>query len=160
MRHRTGRAGLLGSGVVGKEVADFLDLHYVMRSAAADWFRPASQAPQCRTILMVDASGFSRGLIRSGLDMAGYTVLEAAGRDEAIATLERHSESIWSSTQRLLLAGGGMRRRPEWRRIPVLPLTDAGDREAMLESIMRLASALAPPAENPAGAAEKEMQLA
>jgi two-component system chemotaxis sensor kinase CheA len=159
VRHRTGRVGLLGSGVVGKEVADFLDLHYVLRSAASDWFRPASQAPQCRTILVVDASGFSRGLIRSGLDMAGYAVLEAAGRDEAIATLERHSVDMVVTSGCSSLAEA-MRRRPEWQRIPVLPLTDAGDREAMLESIMRLASALAPPAENPAGAAEKEMQLA
>ncbi|HXB69852.1 MAG TPA: chemotaxis protein CheW, partial [Candidatus Acidoferrales bacterium] len=41
VRQKTSRKGLLGSGVVGKQVADFLDLNYVIRAAAADWFQDA-----------------------------------------------------------------------------------------------------------------------
>ena len=37
-----------------------------------------------RRILVAEASAFSRGLIRSGLDMAGYRVVEAANLEEAI----------------------------------------------------------------------------
>ena len=33
---------------------------------------------------MADASAFSRGLVRSGLDMADYVVLEAANLDEGL----------------------------------------------------------------------------
>jgi two-component system chemotaxis sensor kinase CheA len=166
VRQRTGRAGLLGSGVVGKHVADFLDLHYVIRSSAADWFRHSHQPAQCLKVLVVDSSGFSRGLIRSGLDMAGYAVLEAASREEAIGSLERHTVDIVVAAEDLPPGGCNslletMRRRPEWARIPVLPLADMGDREAMLESITRLASALTAAADSaPQKVDEKEMQPA
>ena len=39
VRQKTGRKGLLGSAVVGKHVADFVDLNQVIRAAAEDWFR-------------------------------------------------------------------------------------------------------------------------
>jgi two-component system chemotaxis sensor kinase CheA len=150
VRRRTGRAGLLGSGVVGKLVADFLDLHYVIRTAAEDWFRQSGQPERSGRILIADASSFSRGLIRGGLDMAGFTVLEASNRDEALGALERHSVDIVVAALDLPPNGcaslvEAMRRRPEWGRIPVLER----EREAMLESIANLAAAV-----------EKELQPA
>ena len=143
VRRRTGRAGLLGSGVVGKQVADFLDLHYVIRTAAEDWFGQTGQPERSGRILIADASSFSRGLIRGGLDMAGFTVLEAANRDEALGALERHSVDIVVAALDLPPNGcaslvEAMRRRPEWGRIPVLER----EREAMLESIANLAAAV------------------
>jgi two-component system chemotaxis sensor kinase CheA len=94
VRQKSGRKGLLGSAVVGKRVADFLDLNQVIRVAAADWLQPAGASSAGKRILVAEASAFSRGLIRSGLDMAGYQVLEAANLDEALRSLERHPVDI------------------------------------------------------------------
>jgi two-component system, chemotaxis family, sensor kinase CheA len=168
VRQKSTHKGLLGSGVVGKQVADFLDLEHVLRAASADWFESTGEAVKGKTILVAESSAFSRGLIRSGLDMAGYRVLEAANLDEVIRGLEQHPVNVVVTTLDLPPAGGSavlaaMRRRPEWRGIPVLALADsiqqiqerAGqptdfqdsqvkfDRDAMLESVARLASALA-----------------
>ena len=100
--------------------------------------------------------------------MAGYQVLEAANLDEAIRGLEQHPVDIVVAALDLPPKGSSalldeMRGRPEWQGIPVLALADSAeqvraragqpadfqdcqvkfDREAMLESVARLASALA-----------------
>jgi CheY-like chemotaxis protein len=100
--------------------------------------------------------------------MAGYHVLEAANLDEAIRGLEQQPVDIVVTTMALPPNGttallAAMRRRPEWKGIPVLALADsigqiqtpdfqsAGfqdcqskfDKDAMLESLSRLASAIA-----------------
>jgi len=137
VRQGTARAGLLGSGVVGKQVADFLDLTYVIRSASEDWFRPAAAPERTLKILIADPSAFSRGLIRGGLDMAGYSVLEAATCDETIAALERYSVDIVVAASAL---ADSLRAHNEWQHIPVLAPGDF-DREAMLHSIAHLAIA-------------------
>jgi two-component system chemotaxis sensor kinase CheA len=172
IRQKTNRAGMLGSGVVGKQVADFLDLNYVIRAASADWFQANGSQPSAgKRILVAESSAFSRGLIRSGLDMEGYHVLEAANLEEVIRGLEQHAVDVVVTALDLPPDGSAavldaIRRRPEWRGIPVLALADspeqvaeqvnhrAGqqvefqdcqvkfDRGAMLESVARLASAL------------------
>ena len=174
VRQKSSRKGLLGSAVVGKRVTDFLDLNQVIQAANESWFQGTGGPESGKKILVAEASTFSRGLIRSGLDMAGYRVLEAANLDEAIRLLEQQSVDVVvaaldlpSNGSSALLAA--MRRRPEWEKIPVLALADltenlpmsairtAGfqdyqtkfDREAMLESVARLASALASAGESP-----------
>ena len=167
-RQKSGRAGLLGSAVVGKRVADFLDLNYVLQAAAGHWFQRGGGPADGKQILIAAASAFSRGLIRSGLDMAGYGVLEAANLDEALRALDHHPVDVVAADLNLPPEGSAklleaMRRRPEWARIPVLALVDSPgqiqefavqapgfqdcqakfDREAMLDSIARLCSALA-----------------
>jgi two-component system chemotaxis sensor kinase CheA len=171
VRQKTNCPGLLGSGVVGKRVADFLDLNYVIHTYAADWFDGAREpsAPS-RRVLVADASAFSRGLIRSGLDMAGYHVFEAANLEEAMRGLEQQPVDVVVTALDLPPHGSSalldaMRRRPEWRRTPVLTLAESAervaqtrqaqasnafqdcqvrfDRAAMLESISRLAYAVA-----------------
>lgn len=168
VRQKSARKGLLGSAVVGKRVTDFLDLNHVLEAAAEDWFQGGGASASGKRILVAEASAFSRGLIRSGLDMAGYRVLEAANLDEAIRGLEHQPVDVVVAALDLPPKGSAalleaMRRRPEWEAIPVLALADtpeqvrepavrtAGfqdcqakfDREAMLESVARLASALA-----------------
>jgi len=181
VRQRSGRKGLLGSAVVGKRVTDFLDLNYVLDAAAEDWFRDGGGPAGGKRILVAEASAFSRGLIRSGLDMAGYRVLEAANLDEALRGLEHEPVDVVAAAVDLPPKGSAalleaMRRRPEWEAIPVLALVDsparvrepalrtAGfqdcqakfDREAMLESIARLASALDSAETAPVGAGEEK----
>lgn len=168
VRQKSGRTGLLGSAVVGKRVTDFLDLNHVIRSAAETWFQGAGGPATGKRILVAEASAFSRGLIRSGLDMAGYRVLEAANLDEAIRALEQQPVHVVVAALDLPPDGSSallaaMRGRSEWEAIPVLALADSAeqvqmragqpmgfqdcqakfDREAMLESVARLASALA-----------------
>jgi two-component system chemotaxis sensor kinase CheA len=183
VRQRAGRKGLLGSAVVGKRVADFLDLNYVLHAAAEDWFEDGRQSGG-KNILVAEASAFSRGLIRSGLEMAGYRVIEAANQEEVIRELEQQPVDVVVTAldfppdgASALLAA--MRRRPEWKGIPVLALASSArhmerrgargegrqdfedcqvkfDREAMLESVARLASALASEDSAPVGARKEQ----
>jgi len=121
-----------------------------------------------RRILVAEASAFSRGLIRGGLEMAGYRVVEAANLEQAIRGLEQQPVDIVVAALDLPPDGcsglnGEMLRRPEWSNIPILALADSSepdptpagqrvyadcqpkfDREAMLESLLRLAAALTP----------------
>jgi two-component system chemotaxis sensor kinase CheA len=168
VRQKSARKGLLGSAVVGKRVTDFLDLNHVLEAAAEDWFQGGGAGAGGKRILVAEGSGFARGLIRSGLDMAGYQVLEAGNLEEAIRGLEQQPVDVVVASLDLPPKGSAalveaMRRRPEWEGIPVLALADspeqvrapavrgAGfqdcqakfDREAMIESVARLASALA-----------------
>jgi CheY-like chemotaxis protein len=111
--------------------------------------------------------------------MAGYRVLEAANLDEAIRGLEQQSIDVVVTTMALPPNGttallAAMRRRTEWEGIPVLALAEsveqiqapnfqsAGfqdcqskfDREAMLESLSRLASSIASAEAEPVCAGE------
>jgi two-component system chemotaxis sensor kinase CheA len=167
-RQKSSRKGLLGSAVVGKRVTDFLDLSYVLEAAAAGWLSGGDQSECSKKVLVAEASAFSRGLIRSGLDMAGYRVREAGNLAEAIRCLEHDPVDVVVASLDLPPEGStalaeAMRRRPEWESIPLLALADSSeqlrspsvraagfqdcqpksDREAMLESVARLAAALA-----------------
>jgi two-component system chemotaxis sensor kinase CheA len=160
--------GLLCSAVVGKHVADFLDLGQVIRAADSLWFQRANGTDRCKRVLVAEASSFARKLIRSGLEMGGYEVMEAADLEEALRRLKQEEVNVVAASLDLPPSGGSalveaMQRRPEWKSIPVLALADAADRsrvregdtggfrdcqakfdrEAMLESVARLASALA-----------------
>ena len=151
----------------GKEYSDFLDLNQVLEAAGENWLQGSGGPARNRKILLAEASAFSRGRIRSGLDMAGYRVVEAASLEEAIRRLEGQSVDIVVAALDLPLDGtsalvAAMRRRPEWEAIPVLALADSaeqirtsGDRAtgfqdcqtkfdgaAMLESLARLAAAV------------------
>ncbi len=167
VRQKTGRSGLIGSAVVGKRIADFLDLNYVIRTAAGDWFQRKGGVETGLRVLVAEGSAFSRGLIRTGLDMEGYRVVEAANLEEAVRGLEQMPVDIVVTALDLPPGGSrallsALRRRPEWERIPVLGLAESAsqiqgqqsrngfqdcqvkfDREAMLESVGRLAVALA-----------------
>jgi two-component system, chemotaxis family, sensor kinase CheA len=167
VRQKTCRKGLLGSAVVGKRVADFVDLNDVIH-ATGSWFQDAGGRTDGKRILLAEDSAFSRGLVRSGLDMAGYEVQEAANQDEAIRKLEKQPVDVVVAALDLPPNGSSallaaMRQRPEWGTIPMLALVDSVeqtqtpavrkvgfddcqtkfDREAMLESVSRLALALA-----------------
>jgi two-component system chemotaxis sensor kinase CheA len=170
VRQRSGRKGLLGSGVVGKRVTDFVDLNYVLHAASGEWSQGAGRAgggknTSAKNILVAESSAFSRGLIRSGLDMEGYRVIEAANLEEVLRGLEKNPVDVVVTAMDLPPNGStdlleAIRRRPEWRHIPILALADSPgqlqgqsadfqdyrvkfDRDGMLESVARLASALA-----------------
>ncbi len=180
VRHKTSRKGLLGSAVVGRKVADFVDLNQVIQAAAADWFQGTRGSVNGKSILVADSSAFSRGLIRSGLEMEGYRVLEAASLDELIRKLEQQPVDVVVTALDPARNGGStvpetLRGRPEWHAIPVLTLADSAeqirgradqqtqfqdcqvkfDRDAMLESVARLASALASAETQPVCAGEE-----
>jgi two-component system, chemotaxis family, sensor kinase CheA len=180
VRQKSSRKGLLGSAVVGKRVTDFVDLNDVIQGATETWFQGASRLANGKRILVAEASAFARGLIRSGLDMAGYHVVEAANLSEAINGLEEQPVDAVvaaldlppTGTSALLAA---IRLRPEWKAIPILTLADSAeqvlgragqstgfqdcqvkfDREAMLASLARLAAALASAAREPVPAGKE-----
>jgi two-component system chemotaxis sensor kinase CheA len=131
VRQRSGRKGLLGSAVVGKHVTDFLDLNEVIRASAGNWIQGADANATHKTILVAESSAFSRGMIRSGLDMAGYAVLEASSLDEAIHKLEQQPVDVVVAALDLPPNGSAdllaAMRRPEWAQIPVLALVASID---------------------------------
>lgn len=132
VRKKSERKGILGSAVVGKRVTDFLDLNAVIRAAEGNWASSAGSQANGKTVLVADASAFARGMIKAGLDMAGYTVLEAANLDEAVRKLEHQPVDVIVVALELPNKGSlallaALRRRPEWVGIPVLALTDQGD---------------------------------
>jgi two-component system, chemotaxis family, sensor kinase CheA len=165
VRKGSERNGLLGSAVVGKQVTDFLDLNEVIRAAGGNWFESINGHAGGRKILLADASAFSRAIVRSGLEMAAYVVLEAANLEQAIAQLEQHSVNLVLAALELPPGGNtalltAMRLRAEWDKIPVVVLAGSAehvqaaaaraagfedcqrkyDRLLVLESVARLVS--------------------
>jgi two-component system chemotaxis sensor kinase CheA len=165
VRQGSDRNGLLGSAVVGKQVTDFLDLNAVIRATGKSWFEGRNGHGGGQKILLADASAFSRAMVRSGLDMAGYVVLEAANLEQAITVLEQQGADVVLASLDLPPGGGSdllaaMRLRKEWDKIPVVVLAGSGeqvrvaaareagfedcqpkfDRLLVLESVARLVS--------------------
>jgi CheY-like chemotaxis protein len=71
-------------------------------------------------------------MVRGVLDMAGYTVTEAANQEEAIRKLEQQPVDLVLAALDLPPAGGGalfqaMRQRLEWKKIPFLALADSAE---------------------------------
>lgn len=130
VRQRSERKGLLGSAVVGKRVTDFLDLNEVIRAVEGSWSPSSDELTNCKRVLVLDASAFSRGVIRSGLDMTGYTVIEAANLAEATRKLEQQPVDVIVAALDLQPDGNSallaaLRRRSEWAGIPVLAVVDS-----------------------------------
>jgi two-component system chemotaxis sensor kinase CheA len=130
VRQHSNRFGLLGSAVVGELVTDFLDLSKVIDATSGKWVTAAGGCANGRNILIADASAFSRGIIRGGLDMAGYSVIEAANLDEATRRLEQQRVDLVVAPLDLAADGSSrllavLRGRPEWTKIPVMALVDA-----------------------------------
>ncbi len=168
VRRGADRPGLLGSAVIGKKVADLLDLHAVIEGADAHWFGGRENQPaEGITVMVAETSAFARGLVRNALDMAGYHVVEAADTEEALRMLEKRKIGVVVASADLRpAADGGLREKmqalPEWAGIPVLTLGNSADeiraysghlrdledcqvkfdREAMLRSVARLAAAV------------------
>lgn len=127
VRQRTNREGLLGSAVVGKRVADFLDLDYVFAASAAAWSQ-SSTAAQGKTVLVADPSAFVRAMVHNRLEMAGYRVLDAASLEESARRLEQQPVHAILAAPALSAKGDrGLRallaQRTEWENIPVVELT-------------------------------------
>jgi two-component system chemotaxis sensor kinase CheA len=130
VRQQSSRQGLLGSAVVDSRVTDILDVSAVLDSSREKLYRPAEMCVGEKSVLIADSSAFSRGMIRSSLDMAGYVVAEAASLDEAILRLEQYPVNLVVAARNLLPDGGPallslMRRRSGWERIPVLAVADS-----------------------------------
>jgi two-component system chemotaxis sensor kinase CheA len=133
VRQGSDRRGLLGSAVVGKQVTDFLDLNEVIRATGRNWFEGRNRHLGGRKILVADASPFSRALVRSGLEMASYIVLEAANQEQAIAQLEQHAVNVVLAALELPPDGSSallatIRLRAEWDKIPVVVLAGSAER--------------------------------
>jgi CheY-like chemotaxis protein len=144
-------------------------LNEVLHASDGNWIQGADAGATQKTILVVEPSAFSRGMIRSGLDMAGYVVLEASNLEEAIRRLEQQPVDVVVAALDLRPSGSAaliaaMRARTEWAVIPILALVasiddvqasaarSAGfqdcqarfDGVLVLESVARLASPVDP----------------
>ena len=130
IRLKSSRKGILGSAVVASHVTDFLDLNEVIQAVRDSWQSDSTCIPREGTVLLTEVSPLSRGIVRSWLEMAGYSVLEAANLDEATATLERHRVNVVLASLDLPSAGAinllsAIHDNAQWKSIPVLALTTA-----------------------------------
>jgi two-component system chemotaxis sensor kinase CheA len=166
IRRASNRSGILGSAVIGNQVTDVLDLQSVIRSADTGWFEKAQDERLLR-ILVAENSAFARSLLRSSLEMGGYSVSEARDADEAMAKLAARRFDLVIAALDLPNEGAtkilnATRRQPEFSKIPILAMesmqhADSGnglipdgfsaalsrfDREGMLRSIEKLANAI------------------
>jgi two-component system chemotaxis sensor kinase CheA len=170
--------GMLGSAVIAGKVTDILDVQAIIEASDRRWFgEPEVQAAEKPTVMLAEASSFTRGIVRSSLEMAGYNVIEAVDARQALQELERRNVDVVAASLDLP-AGGGfdflekMRRVPTLVGIPALALANRGDekpprgkypvefedfqmkfdRDAMLQSLARLSAV--------AGGREPELALA
>jgi len=132
VRQRSSRKGLLGSAVVGKRVTDFLDLTAVIDATSENWLQGEVNIASGKRVLVVDASSFSRGMVRGAFDMAGYVVTEAGNMDEAVRALEVQLADVVLAALDLPGEGAnallsGLQSRPEWKKIPVIALADSAE---------------------------------
>jgi two-component system chemotaxis sensor kinase CheA len=139
VRQQSRCRGLLGSGVVGKLVTDFLDLGAVIDATSQTWSQDGDRDASARRVLIADGSEFSRAMIRSGLDMAGYGVVEAANLNEVIRKLELQPVDLIVTTRDLPPDGNSsllsvLGRRPGWEKIPVLLVTESAEELRAFES--------------------------
>jgi two-component system chemotaxis sensor kinase CheA len=142
VRQKSNRKGLLGSAVIGKRVTDFLDLNEVLHACEGNWEKTADGLGSSTKILVADASAFSRGMLRSSLDMTGYVVLEATCLDDAIHWLEKEPVDVVVAALDLPPNGSSallaaVLSRPEWEKIPVMAVADSTDH--VLASAIRTA---------------------
>jgi two-component system chemotaxis sensor kinase CheA len=95
MRRRvTPRPGLLGSAVIGRNVADLLDLEDIFNATGESFLSKNKEARPMATLLLADASPFNRGLLRNQLEMEGYRVVEASTISEMVERVEREHVNL------------------------------------------------------------------
>ena len=167
VRSQDRRPGILGSAVVAGHVTDFIDLHHLIQAVDEDWFSsPKEEGAAEAQVLLAEPSAFARSLVRSYLEMAGHVVFEAGNSEEVLSRLGSHRVDVllsgldWPGEDPLELLRR-IRLSPEWKEVPVVALaghpeeTEKSaerdldfneyhmkfDREAVLGSIARLASA-------------------
>ncbi|HLJ51368.1 MAG TPA: chemotaxis protein CheW [Bryobacteraceae bacterium] len=167
VRERGDRHGLLGSGIVGKLVTDFLDVRAVIESTSRTWLHQG-RTGDAPAVLLAEPSPFVRGVLRCELEISGYRVIEAASAAEAMERLRKHKPAVVLAALDLPPQGCAalhdeMRRDPDLAVIPTVGLAASreeaerqrgtlddcqmkADCSAMLASIQRLAAAVAHPA--------------
>jgi len=166
VRRASNRPGILGSAVIGNQVTDVLDLQAVIRSSDTGWFEK-SQDERVVKILVAEESPFSRGLLRSSLEMGGYSVAEAVDVHDALNKMTAQRFDLVLVAVDFPNNGASrmresVRRQPELANVPLIAVQpmqqiDAPartipegysatlsryDREDMLRSIGRLAKAI------------------
>jgi len=139
------------------------------------------RAAEKATVMLAEPSAFTRGLVRSSLEMAGYRVIEAADTTQALHELERRQVDVVAASLDLPGAGGfdfleKMRRVPALVGVPALALANREDerpprgkypvefediqmkfdRDAMLQSLASLSAKAGEDNREPALAGEKE----
>jgi two-component system chemotaxis sensor kinase CheA len=135
VRQKSSRRGLLGSAVVGKRVTDFLDLSEVIHAIEGDWSQGTHGPSYGKRVLIADSSAFSCGMMRSTLEMAAYSAVEARNLDEVLRALEHYAVDAIVTTIDLPPEGGAgllaaLQNRPAWANIPVLAIARSDEAAA------------------------------
>jgi len=131
VRQKGDRPGILGSAIIGKQVADFLDLQHIFAATLSESFGNTREAGAGKTVVLADSSAFARGVMRASLEMNGYRVLEASSESEALRCLEDSAvDAVLAAVDLPPAEGQSLAKVMRDSRIPVLPLTGPGAQPA------------------------------
>jgi two-component system chemotaxis sensor kinase CheA len=89
IRRPSASFGMLGSGVVGGKVTDFVDLGALLAATGGQFESLQAGPEKSRRLLLIEPSKMARGTLRSYLEMNGHQVLEAASCAAALEILGR-----------------------------------------------------------------------
>jgi len=124
--------GLLGSGVVGGKVTDFVDLGALLETARGDSAESLTGLPdRGQRLLLVDSRKISRGVLRGYLEMHGHQVTESVDVADAIEALERTPHDQVLTAMDLGDRTGAdllreLRGRADFAALPVIGLSGVG----------------------------------
>ena len=122
IRRPSAARGLLGSGVVGGKVTDFVDLGALLEAARGSAAGSlASSAGRGRRLLLVDSARMARGVLRSYLEIHGHHVAEVSSVEEAVDHLEHELVDVVLAGVHAGEPESGMLRQRLRARFPVNP---------------------------------------
>ena len=150
---RAGSAfGLLGSGIVGGKVTDFVDLDALLSGTRISsgggltaWHGDG------KTLLLIDRRKIPRGIMRSFLEMHGHKVYEFAEMQDAINMVQRATpdlilvsiepEALSVDVRGTCNLVRTLRHQPKTQGIPLIGMTrgsigDAGEHQSLLNELM------------------------
>ena len=162
IKRSTGRPGILGSAVVGPKIADFIDLQAIVESAGEKWFDTSSSQQQRDSVLIVEPSSFTRGLLRNALEIDGFRAIESSAVSDALEKVSQFPVSVVLTALDLPDDGAAkilqrVKNDPALREISVVALTSDGrhaaapgfddcvmkaDRSSVIRSLRKLAAAI------------------
>ncbi len=114
--------GLLGSAVVGRKLTDFLDLRQLIASSGESWFDMPNTVSSNATVLIVEESEFVCALLKSSLEMQGYSVVQACTVQAAMEKLTEGTVDIIAVSVKFSEVVRRIRQNSNLMHIPTLGL--------------------------------------
>jgi two-component system, chemotaxis family, sensor kinase CheA len=136
------QSGIMGSVILNGKTTLLVDIFDLVRSLQPDWFSAASspelEIMKSKTILVADDSNFFRSQVKSFIQHAGYTVVDAEDGEAAWQILQKsgHNISLVVTDMEMPRLNGfelteTIRKDERFSRMPIIALTTLADDKDM-----------------------------